>query len=219
MSMLVVLGLFIGLKLNAVKSPIVLYAALFTVTVLWQIYTAARETFSKAQTQKVTEHRSLQAEVLEGFFSAQIIGPIVAVVLILKFNSLFPLLIDTISFGLCALMALFLRSDLILERKVSLFRPFNYLSQKPLLKRIFLLRTVGFWIPISIFNLVMFPVAEEQFRGVFSNGKEILGSAIFYSLLGLGATLGNMSVRKGLFKTSFFNLNDIIGLMHVDHFM
>ena len=204
-SMLAVLFLFFGIKNGTIHSPITLYSVLFIVTVLWQIYTAARESFSKNQTNHVSEHRTLQAEILEGFFSAQIFGPPLAAFLILKFNSTLPLLIDGISFGICALLSLFVRSEIKLERKASLLKPLKYFSEKPLLKKIFLLRTVGFWVPISIFNLVLFPMAEEQFKNILSQGNELLGTAIFYSLLGFGATVGTLSVRKGLFKSSFLD--------------
>ena len=201
-SMLAVFFLFFGIKNNIIQSPLTLYLVLFVVTVLWQIYTAARESFSKTQTKISSEHRTLQAEVLEGFFSAQIFGPPLAAFLILKFNASLPLAIDGISFGLCALLSLFIKSEIKLERKASLLKPLKYFSEKPLLKKIFLLRTIGFWVPISIFNLVLFPMAEEQFKNILSQGYELLGTAIFYSLLGLGATLGTISVRKGLFKSS-----------------
>lgn len=201
-SMIAVLFLFVGIKNETIHSPITLYAVLFVVTVLWQIYTAARESFSKNQTKDASEHRTLQAEILEGFFSAQIFGPPLAAFLILKFNSTLPLVIDGVSFGVCALLALFIRSEIKLERKASLLKPLKYFSEKPLLKKIFLLRTVGFWVPISIFNLVLFPMAEEQFKNILNPGNELLGTAIFYSLLGFGATIGTLSVRKGLFKSS-----------------
>lgn len=201
-SMIAVLFLFVGIKNETIHSPITLYAVLFVVTVLWQIYTAARESFSKNQTKDASEHRTLQAEILEGFFSAQIFGPPLAAFLILKFNSTLPLVIDGISFGVCALLALFIRSEIKLERKASLLKPLKYFSEKPLLKKIFLLRTVGFWVPISIFNLVLFPMAEEEFKNILNPGNELLGTAIFYSLLGFGATIGTLSVRKGLFKSS-----------------
>ena len=201
-SMIAVLFLFVGIKNETIHSPITLYAVLFVVTVLWQIYTAARESFSKNQTKNVSEHRTLQAEILEGFFSAQIFGPPLAAFLILKFNATLPLVIDGISFGVCALLALFIRSEIKLERKASLLKPLKYFSEKPLLKKIFLLRTVGFWVPISIFNLVLFPMAEEQFKNILNPGNELLGTAIFYSLLGFGATIGTLSVRKGFFKSS-----------------
>ncbi len=154
---------------------------LFSLSCLKQLFDAAREIESKALG-STQEQRGLQAQLLSGFYNAQLIGPIISFFLIRYFSISVPILVDGVSFVVAAIASCFLL-DLEQPQRVSstIFKPFSYFSLYPGLRLIFLLRSVGYWFPIGIANYLLFVIVEEQYHLKLEN------SAWVYSIIGLGS--------------------------------
>lgn len=187
--------LFVSLHFNLIKSPWPLYVVLFIVTYMWYLFSAARESLSKGLTTHDKEHQNMQSELLSGFYSAQFLGPIIAVAFILKFGPRIPLLMDALSFIFCGFLSFKIKGHVIYEEKMHILRPFKYLLKKPDLLKVVFLRNVAFWVSFGVFNYVFFKLVEESFVGILPEGKEIMGSAFMYSLVGFGALLGTLLIR------------------------
>ena len=134
----------------------IILAILFFQTVLKQIFEGARETYSHA-IGEAPEQRVLQAQILHGFFSAQTFGPIISFILLKTLPIQIPLFIDAGSFLCAAIIALQLRKELKPKSgSFSILRPLKYLAQSPNLRKIFFIRSIGYWIPVGIFNYLIF---------------------------------------------------------------
>lgn len=204
-SALAILVLYLSLQFNYVSSPIPLFVTLFVVTFFWHIFSAARETLSKGITKCENEHQNMQSELLSGFYSAQFIGPLAAVVMVVIFGPRIPLLFDMVSFIFCGFCAFFIKSHVSYDEKMHILRPFKYLGKKVSLLKILLMRTMGFWVPIGIYNYIIFKLAEKAFQDLLPKQNTILATAFIYSLIGLGALVGNLIIRNnfvGLKKLS-----------------
>ncbi|MGK5088565.1 hypothetical protein WDW86_13485 [Bdellovibrionota bacterium FG-2] len=164
------------------------YGLLVLQTILKQVFDGARDSYSKSIGSN-DQHRSLQAGLLQAFYSAQVVGSILSFALIKTFGAYVPLFVDALSFFAAGALSLGL-PDGVKENQSSLFRPFKYLGKRPALLQIFLLRSVGYWIPVGIFNYLLFSVFFESF------GTEPLNSVWSYVAIGLGSGVSSRLLAK-----------------------
>ena len=186
-SVVTVVGAYWAHHLNVT----LVFSALFIQTLLKQIFDSTREYHSKV----VGENQcpvTFQSQLLSSFYSAQVIGPLVSMALILAFRIEIPLLLDAGSFLIAGAMASRLRTTVQPLVSLNVLRPLSYLIKYPQLLRLTLLRSIGFWFSISLFNYLLFSVVTQKFH------LEVERSAWFYSVLGLGATLSISCIRNPL---------------------
>jgi hypothetical protein len=176
---------------------------------LKQLFDGARETHSKNLGEDA-EQRSFVASLLSGYYIAQVFGPILAFVLLWKGSPVIPLAIDAASFLVTALFSLRLTLTPSTSMKITIFRPLSYLGKRPDLRKILLLRSVGFWIPNSLFNFLLFSVVTEHYK------LDAISSAFVYSAIGLGAALSALSFNRAALKTLIDKVGDS-GLAFLAH--
>jgi hypothetical protein len=157
---------------------------LFLQTFFSKLYESARESHSHGLSDENTDHRSVQALILGGLYRAQFLGPITAFFFIKVFPIEVPVYFDLATFILAIALAMRLKSVIRFEGKVSAFSSFIYLQSNLALRRLFVLRTFGFWIPASLFNIVIYENVVARF------GVGVEYSGVVYALLGFGALLG-----------------------------
>lgn len=191
------------------------YGILLVQTVLKQYFDGSRESYSKSLASNKMQ-RSLQAEILNGFYSAQVIGPIIAFILLKNFPIYFALLLDCLSFLIAGFMAFKLLENREAHNSYSIFSPFSYLKKNTALAQIFLLRSIGYWIPIGIFNFLLIPVIEEHYN------THLLNSAWAYAVIGLGSVLASQALvlpsnakdRRTIFEILIGQLRAKAALFH-----
>jgi hypothetical protein len=189
LSALMVMALLLLLQYSRhVAWPFLL--VLFLQTFFSKLYESARESHSHGLSNEKTDHLGVQALLLEGLYKAQFLGPITAFVLIKVFPIEVPVFLDLATFGLAILFATRLRSNFKFERTGSAFRSLGYLKKNLELRRLFFLRTVGFWIPATLFNVVIY----ENVVARYGVGVEFSG--VVYALLGFGALVGTLLSRR-----------------------
>jgi len=155
---------------------------------LKRVFENARESYSK-NLRSETTHRSFQAELLHGFYKAQFLGPVLSLGLIYYLPIQVPLFIDSLTFLLAAIMALSLRQKEGFEERKHLLRPLTYLSKTPGLLAIFLLRSVAYWIPVGIFNYMLFGIVKNHY------GLKLVQSAWVYAAIGMGSLMASYLLK------------------------
>jgi hypothetical protein len=168
----------------------VIFALLFVQSFLKQLFEAARESRSKIIAQ-ANQHRSFQTDLLHSFYTAQFIGPVLSFFIIKYLHILVPVYLDALSFFICAVLALQVGKTYEVE-SYGVFRPLSYLHKNPQMLRIFLIRSIGMWVPISIFNYSIFPVVQNHFN------LNLLNSVWIYVAVGLGSFAATTVLRKKL---------------------
>jgi hypothetical protein len=181
------MGLIALLAFNG-SAPWPIYVLWVAQTVLTQLFDGARESYSKSLG-TVQNQRTLQAELLYSLYGAQVIGPVISFFLIKGFGPIPPLCLDALSFAAAAWMCSKL-PPVGQTQSYSLLRPFRYLGKNPALLRIFLLRSVGYWIPVGLFNYLLFSVVLDKF------GLTTLDSAWTYVAIGLGSAVSSGVLRR-----------------------
>ncbi|MGE0616311.1 MAG: hypothetical protein AB7P04_11790 [Bacteriovoracia bacterium] len=181
----------IAMGMGHAVSPAVALGLVFFSTAMKQYFEMARETYSQGLGE-VGHQRSLQAEILQGLYSAQFLGPLFA----LGFLQIVPMgwifVLDGTSFLISASLCASLRGDRRAETvRASSLRPLGYLRRYPGLLQIFLIRSMGYWIPISLFNYLLFSVVTDHY------GLPVEHSAIIYALTGLGSLVAAVNLRAG----------------------
>lgn len=177
-----------------------------------QIFSVARESLSKTLGSN-SDQRSLQNQILSSFFSAQIVGPLLGFSIGIYGNMSLAILV---SFG-ANFIALYKSLSIDLDyqfTKVSIFKPFSYLTLRSSLTHIFIMRAVLYWIPVGMFNFLLFPFIEKQFHlsGIYTAWVYILtgcgsifASFIFYDLNLNNKFLNLINSIFTRFKNSFNN--------------
>jgi hypothetical protein len=164
---------------------------LFLQTILRQFFDGARESRSRLLGD-VGSQRGLQAQLLQGFYSAQVLGPLMAFFLIRHFDVRWPLILDACSFFIAAFLCRSVGHDQEV-RRYRLMAPLKALSRGGPLLWIFLIRSVGMWIPIGIFNYILFAVVVDHY------GLDLLNSAWVYIAIGVGSYMAStwLRLRRG----------------------
>lgn len=190
-------GVLLLLLLGVSKFPFsgaayVILGMLFVQTLLKQFFEAAREARSKILGEEIQDNsaqRGFQAQLLQGFYSAQILGPLISFIFIRNLDVQLPLILDAITFFVAAFLCRRVGHDFE-ERTYKIFRPLSYIWQRPELLSIFLIRSIGMWIPIGIFNFVLFAVLDEHY------GVDLLNSAWVYIAIGFGSLVATTVLRR-----------------------
>ena len=153
-----------------------------------------RETLSKSI--GITEsHRTAQAQLLQGLFTAQMLGPIIAVFLLVSAPLSIVLALDALSFAASAYLLSGLGQDLCGHSK-HIFRPLTYLCQRKELLLIFAIRGIFFWIPTGGANYLIYLVVTKRY------GDSIELTALTYSAIGLGSYLAAHFLRERKWRLS-----------------
>ena len=160
---------------------------------LKRIFENSRESYSK-NLRTETTHRSFQAELLHGFYKAQFLGPIISLGLIYYLPIQIPLFIDSLTFLLAAGLALSLKQKESREIRKHLLKPLKYLHKTPGLLSIFLLRSVAYWIPVGIFNYMLFGIVKEHY------GLKLVQSAWVYAAIGMGSLMASYLLKDSKTK-------------------
>jgi hypothetical protein len=145
-----------------------------------QYFDIARESYSKHLGSSESQ-RSLQAQILQGLYSAQLAGPLFALLCIWLCPLWVPFLLDALTFLATGFAAFLLKDSTLLFEGRSILKPLIYLKSNAGLRTIFLLRSIGYWIPIAIYNYLLFSVVTEKFK------LGIEHTALIYSVTGLGS--------------------------------
>jgi MFS family permease len=203
---IILLGLGVILREGWNVSVAAIYVFSFLLMVLKQLFDTAREVHSKSLFDADTDNRGNQAELLRAIFLAQLLGPIFAFFLLSQFPVWVAVILDSASFLITTIVGLSLVSSFRGKDfdggLTTTFNVFSYFVEKPKLRSIVLLRSVGFWIPNSFFNMMLFVVAVNVL------GKGIESTAILYTVLGLGAAYTSHSLRDGWLGIPSFRVND-----------
>ncbi len=189
-SALVMLGLWICYSNQILLSPWSFLGGWFVITVLNEIFKASRETHSQNLSQDGEAQRGLTAELMASFYGAQFVGPIFAFFLLLLLPLWVALAVDTISFVLAFVYAFKLMRGPVYNHSMTFMKPLGYVFRRAILRNLFLLRSVYVWIPLGIFNVMVFPLITEK----LNLGIEY--SAWVYSLVGFGATMIAILLRS-----------------------
>ena len=168
-----------------------------------EIFKASREVASRSIGTIPSEHRGLLAQILQGFYAAQFVGPILSVLLLKNLPIEFPLLLDSLSFLLCVILAKKLPKNLeLIEINKAFFKnlvhPIQSILLDKKLRKIFTLRAVGHSIPIGLFNFTIYLVVSSKFN------RDIIETAFISSATGLGGLIsGTILKEKKLIKEDF----------------
>ena len=187
LSGVLILALLVLYELRLSWSTAGVVVLLFLQTVLRQFFDGARESRSRLLGD-VGSQRGLQAQLLQGFYSAQVLGPLLAYFLIGSFNIRWPLALDAMSFFVAAFLCRRVGHDQEI-RRYKLLSPLLSLRKGGPLLWIFLMRSVGMWIPIGIFNFILFSVVTEHY------GLDLLKSAWVYVAIGVGSYMASTWLR------------------------
>jgi len=196
-SFFAVLVILISLLKMDIRSPWPFYVLLFVQTFFSKVFDAARETHTHGQTLKNESHQSVQAKLLSGFYSAQFLGPLFAFFTLKYFDPTIPIIIDLLTFCVATFFSLKLNRGKDLKTSISTFSAIAHLKNDRDLKILFLLRTFGFWIPASFFNMFIYEYAISKFKV----GVEYSG--VLYSILGFGALAGSLTLQNYRFVNIF----------------
>ncbi len=198
-----ILVVLIGLiTTTSSPNPYLIIFLVFINTLLKQFFDTARESYSK-DLSLTHQQRSAQAEILQGLYGAQFLGPLIAVAGLLVIPIWVLLLLDAISFIGSGIVCM----NLPLKKTTyptSLFRPIGYLFQTNGLAAIFFIRSIGFWIPISIMNIALFSITTTRF------GSAIENTALFYAATGFGSLVASVLLHTNRLRISnhLKNLSD-----------
>ena len=173
---------------------------LFIITFSNEWFKAARESHSHSFVANVTEHRGAQIQLLTGFYQAQFLGPLSAFIFLRYFSVSAAMSVDIATFVFAAILASQLNNSVPTESSPRpILQPFHNVIANQSIRRIFCLRTLGFWVPSAIFNVLIFQSSLVPKSG----GIEF--SALWYSIMGLGGFLGSLLVKR---SSSFQRLSN-----------
>lgn len=187
-SFLLMVAVYYFVNLNSDHSWIFLLLVCLQM-VMKQTFDAVRETLSK-KIGTIKTHRGLQAQLLQGLYGAQFIGPVASYFLVINLGVKIPLLIDATTFLLAAILSIFLPAERIINQRLSIIKPLTYLKTNNPLMRIFVIRTLGTWIPIGIFNYAIFSVVEKHYN------LGLVNSAWVYTAIGFGSLLATTALQN-----------------------
>jgi hypothetical protein len=175
---------------NMFSSTIPFIIILFLQTFCSKAYEASRDTHTHSLNENSSDHKNVQAILLSGMYGAQFLGPIGAFVLLKNFSYELPVALDLFTFIISIFLSFRLSRGARLSATIHVFGSISHIKRSPALAKLFLLRTVGFWVPASFFNVMIYEAAVERFQV----GVEFAG--VIYAVIGLGSLLGALEIRK-----------------------
>ena len=173
-------------------NPYMILGVFFFQTLLKQWFEGSRESYSKSLGEH-SQQRSLQAQILQSFYGAQIAGPVASFVLLKFLPVQIPLALDALSFLVAAILSRKLQDRKAETTQHSILRPLSYLGSHKGLRRIFLIRSVGYWVPVGIFNFLLFSVVQEHYK------LDIVHSTWVYMAIGIGSILATFALKEQSF--------------------
>jgi hypothetical protein len=159
-------------------------------SILGDLFKAAREVHSKYVSDD--DHIGTQSILLKAFYKAQFLGPIISLGLIYYLPLYIPLTIDFFTFIISAFILYrgnLTKTDLVAANP---FKALVYVWKDIKLRKIFSLRTIGYWISAGPFNYLVFAVVVFNFK------LSPLMTAWVYSAVGLGGTIMSELIANGL---------------------
>ncbi len=164
------------------------FVAHFSLKVLSILFSSSCEVESK-KLGTPEEQTVLQGQLFKGFFAAQMVGPLVALVLLKIFPIYVPLIVDFSTFVVAAFVASSIKNDAKKEEEKKIepshiFKPFSYFSKYPSLHRFFWLRISNAF-PTGIFNILMVILVQNALN------LQLIDTAIFYSAAGIMAYISS----------------------------
>lgn len=165
----------------------------FFQTLFKQVFDSAREYASK-KIGTLTTHRSIQAQLLQGFYGAQFIGPILSFILIRYYGTKIPIFLDACSFAVASILSFWLPNEVIRTKTHSILNPLKYLFVSNSLRNIFFLRTIGYWLPVGIFNYLVFSIVQDHYNLTVEN------SAWVYTAIGFGSLIASVILKRENWK-------------------
>ena len=180
---LLLISFLIYINVAQVKTPFLIYSLTIVVTFMYNLFFTCREAHSKNVGTTKKEQNILLSTIMQNIFTAQMIGPSLAFFLITMTRFEIPILLDASTFVICAVLALRLSPTVVNQKAQNVFNPLKYLWKDSKLLKIFLMRSTAFWIPMSIYNVVIYPLVAD------ASGKSIIYSVWTDVAMGIGAVL------------------------------
>ncbi len=172
---------------------IIVISFFFFESFLSQLFTFARETYSKRleETTDLVSGKSkirlkLQSQIETGYLAGVFGGPLLFLVLT-EFYKIPPFLIialNAVSFFIAAFMCLRLPNIKYSIEPMSIFKPLKYINKNHRLLFVFVFRVFFLFVSLSLFSTLMFPLISENFK------LNINYSSIVYSIIAAGALIG-----------------------------
>jgi len=150
-----------------------------------QNFTLGRDTYSKLLGTS-DSHRSLTAQIVGGFYGAALIGSVAAFFLLQIAHPAWLFGFDALTFLVSAVLCFNLESKLVAAAKLSILKPLTYLRHNRPLLSIFLIRSMAIWVPIGIFNYLLYTLTEQQFH------IDISSNAWTYVATAAGSVISSM---------------------------
>ena len=188
LSVSLTLFVFIAMIANLHGSYKFMYVLILYQSFFAQIFISARETYSKSLGSS-DDQRSLQAEILLSVFGGQVFGPILGFVVAQYSTPFVGIGLSFLSVLFCLFLLKVLKDNEVYT-VTSIFRPFLYLKDSPRLLNIFTIRTIYFWIPASILNVLLFPIVSENFH---LSGTHV---AFMWTATGIGSTVSSWILKS-----------------------
>ena len=180
----------ISVKNNSI-SLWILYSCIFFITLFQQVFSTARDSFSKIITEDTKQsHFKNQSSILVGLFGAQTLGPLIAFILIKNLPLYIPLGIDFLTFIIAAGMATFIFHNRLISSHENYISTIKYIFNSRERSFLYLLRSVGFWFGIGLVNFLIFLIISHKFN------LTVVDISFVFIIQGAGAFLGNVFLRK-----------------------
>lgn len=177
--------LTLGIGFGGVKlSPYVVLALYFCISYLKNIFDVARDSYAAPSD---SNHRHTWATVYFGRYGAQVLGPLLAMVLVKIFPLWVPFAFDAATFFGCAWLATSL--EVSPPQRFSIISAMKRVLVHPAQRTIFVIRGILCWVPLGISNYLSFNIMTEHF------GRVITDSAWIYVFGGTGAAVGAILLR------------------------
>lgn len=186
-SAVALLLLLVTLLLWDAAPTTIIFVVLFLQTLLKQHFQGVRETLSR-MLGEAHQQRSLQSEIMGGVYGGKIWGSLAGVLLI-KYLPL-PVAIAAATgcffYAAAQSRALPHHAPAYLHR---FWRPLQYIWHQPALLQIFLIRGIFAWIPLGLYNYLIFSVIQEQFA------RAVIDTAWTHIALGIGGVAASLAMQ------------------------
>lgn len=188
---------------NSSKPLYFVYLLFFFISFSDKVYSLSSEMYSKNLSDKTKTHKQSQAEILFAFYGSQVLGPLLALILLLFFPYYVPLLIDATTFFI-SIILVFKLPSFKFKIKVESFKnkfikPYKTIKSEKNLLNLLLARSIIFFIPCGIMNIYLFQAVSVDLN------LNIEFSTMPYVLLATGGAIGMFSINKSKFLNNIQN--------------
>ncbi|HCM41632.1 MAG: hypothetical protein A2Z97_04475 [Bdellovibrionales bacterium GWB1_52_6] len=142
-----------------------------------QQFTLGRDTYSKLLG-TAESHRSLTAQIVGGLYGAAFIGSILGYGVLQFAHPGWLFGVDALTFLISSSLCFRMDPKVLSTMRLSILKPLKYLKGNMPLLSIFLIRGVAVWIPIGVFNYLLYTLTEERFHiDISANGWTYVATA------------------------------------------